>query len=151
MNTIHLFRVLALVVMSLVCVANTVLKAQEPNYVTNEVKKGELVVSKVIYRMDGLLYRHMKYDYAYDNQNRMTVKEAFKWDGVAEAWNPYFKITYLYVGNEITMEYARWNANHKAYDASVEKSVYELNGENMPVAYLNYTWNQSASDWYLNI
>lgn len=36
----------------------------------------------------------------------MTAKEAFKWDGSRDKWVPYFKITYLYGGNEITMEYA---------------------------------------------
>ena len=30
-----------------------------------------------------------------------------------DKWVPYFKITYLYGGNEITMEYARWNERHK--------------------------------------
>lgn len=150
MKTTTLFRMIALMVMVLAGVANSELKAQEPNFVTNEVKEGDLVTSKVIYRMDGSLYRHMKYDFTYDDQSRMTGKEAFKWDAVSEKWAPYFKISYLYSGNEITMEYARWNAQHKAYDASVEKSVYELNGENMPVACLNYKWNQSVEDWDLD-
>ena len=33
------------------------------------------------------------------------------------------------------MSYARWNDAHKAYDEDVKKSVYELNNENMPVAF----------------
>ena len=33
---------------------------------------GDLVVSKVIYRLDGSLYRHMKYDFTYDDQKRVT-------------------------------------------------------------------------------
>lgn len=147
MKTTILFRTFALVVMVWVGVAQPTLQAQEANFVTNEVKEGDLVTSKVIYRMDGSLYRHMKYDFSYDSQNRMIEKEAFKWDGVTEKWTPYFKINYLYSGNEITMEYARWNTKHKAYDDSVERSVYELNGENMPVAYMNYKRNDSSKDW----
>lgn len=147
MKTTLLFRTIVFAMVSVVCVANVALNAQESNFITNEVKEGDLVISKVIYRMDGSLYRHMKYEFAYDSQKRMAAKEAFKWDGGTEKWTPYFKISYLYAGNEITMEYARWNASHKAYDDAVEKSVYELNSDNMPVAYLNYKWNQTEKNW----
>ena len=44
-------------------------------------------------------------------------------------------MTYQYGNDEITMSYARWNESHKAYDKDMKKSVYELNDENMPVAY----------------
>ena len=119
----------------------TGLKAQENgNFITNEEKVGDLIVSKVIYKLDGSLYRHMKYDFTYDEQKRMTSKEAFKWDARREKWNPYFKIDYTYSDGQITLTYARWNEAHKAYDAQVEKSVYELNENNMPVACVNYQW-----------
>lgn len=119
----------------------TGLKAQENgNFITNEEKVGDLTVSKVIYKLDGSLYRHMKYDFTYDEQKRMTSKEAFKWDARREKWNPYFKIDYTYSDGQITLTYARWNEAHKAYDAQVEKSVYELNENNMPVACVNYQW-----------
>lgn len=151
MKTTVFFRMIVLVVMTITGVVNAELKAQDTNFVTNEVKEGDLVTSKVIYRMDGSLYRHMKYDFSYDDQNRMTVKEAFKWDGSHDKWTPYFKITYLYDNNEITMEYARWNESRRAYIDSVEKTVYELNEQNMPVAYMNYKWNKSESDWTMNV
>ena len=144
------FRMIVLAAMAVMGITNAELKAQEENFVTNEIKDGDLVTSKVIYRMDGSLYRHMKYDFSYDNQKRMTAQEAFKWDGSRDKWMPYFKITYLYGGNEITMEYARWNERHKAYIDSVEKSVYELNADNMPVAYVNYKWNEAGKDWSFN-
>ena len=138
MKTTVFFRMIVLVVMTITGVINAELKAQDTNFVTNEVKEGDLVTSKVIYRMDGSLYRHMKYDFSYDDQNRMTAKEAFK-------------ITYLYANNEITMEYARWNESRRAYVDSVEKTVYELNEQNMPVAYMNYKWSKSESDWTMNV
>ena len=151
MKTTVLFRTVVVAVMAVVCVANSELKAQEPSFVTNEVMNGDQVASKVVYRMDGALYRHMKYDFAYDSQNRMIAKEAMKWDAASEKWTPYFKISYAYANNEISMEYARWNAGHKEYDAAIEKSVYELNDSNMPVAYINYKWNQADKDWSRNV
>ena len=151
MKTTVFFRMIVLVVMTITGVVNAELKAQDTNFVTNEIKEGDLVTSKVIYRMDGSLYRHMKYDFSYDDQSRMTAKEAFKWDGSHDKWTPNFKITYLYANNEITMEYARWNESRRAYIDSVEKTVYELNEQNMPVAYMNYKWSKSESDWTMNV
>ncbi len=49
-------------------------------------------------------------------------------------WIPYF-MSYQYADNEITLSYARWNEKHQSYDKDVRKSVYEMNAENMPVAY----------------
>ena len=141
MKTTVLFRMMVLVAMVVAGIANTELKAQDNNFITNEEKVDDLVVSKVIYRLDGSLYRHMKYDFTYDDQKRVTAKEAFKWDS----------------SNEITLVYARWNNSHRAYDDSVEKSVYELNDANMPIAYMNYKWNdykwieESAGNWAMNI
>lgn len=127
----------------IVSVMNTEVKAQENNFITNEEVKNELVVAKTIFKQDGAqLYRHIRYEYSYDDQKRLTCKEASKWDGAKDEWIPYFKMTYQYGNDEITMSYARWNESHKAYDKDMKKSVYELNDENMPVAYKLY--NQDA-------
>ena len=58
------FRMIVLAAMAVIGITNAELKAQEENFVTNEIKDGDLVTSKVIYRMDGSLYRHMKYDFS---------------------------------------------------------------------------------------
>ena len=94
MKTTVLFRMIVLVAMVFAGIANTTVKAQGNNFITNEEKVDDLVVSKVIYRLDGSLYRHMKYDFTYDDQKRMSSKEAFKWDASTEKWIPYFKIDY---------------------------------------------------------
>ena len=78
MKTTVLFRMIVLVAMVFAGIANTTVKAQGNNFITNEEKVDDLVVSKVIYRLDGSLYRHMKYDFTYDDQKRMSSKEAFK-------------------------------------------------------------------------
>ena len=48
----------------------------------------------------------------------------------------------------LTMNYARWNESHKAFDEAVQKSVYDLNDENMPTAYKAYK-QDNKSDWTL--
>lgn len=84
MKTTVLFRMIVLVAMVFAGIANTTVKAQGNNFITNEERVDDLVVSKVIYRLDGSLYRHMKYDFTYDDQKRMSSKEAFKWDASTE-------------------------------------------------------------------
>lgn len=139
MKTTGLFKAVAFVAMIIVSVMNSGAKAQDNNFITNEEVKDELVVAKTIFKQDGAqLYRHLRYEFTYDDQKRLTAKEATKWDGAKDEWVPYFKMTYHYAADEITMSYARWNKAHKAYDKDVKKSVYELNDENMPVAYKNY-------------
>ena len=50
MKTTVLFRMMVLVAMVVAGIANTELKAQDNNFITNEEKVDDLVVSKVIYR-----------------------------------------------------------------------------------------------------
>ena len=86
MKTTVLFRMIVLVAMVFAGISNATVKAQNNNFITNEETVGDLVVSKVIYRLDGSLYRHMKYDFTYDDQKRMATKEAFKWDASTDKW-----------------------------------------------------------------
>ena len=103
MKTTVLFRMIVLVAMVFAGIANATVKAQGNNFITNEEKVDDLVVSKVIYRLDGSLYRHMKYDFTYDDQKRVTAKEAFKWDSSTEKWIPLMKsLWYTHVGMTLT-------------------------------------------------
>ena len=88
--------------------------ATPADYVKNEEMTGELMTAKTIFRNeDGHLFRHLRYTYTYDSENRVTSKEAFKWDSVKEAWVPYFKLDVEYTGSEVELNYARWNSIRK--------------------------------------
>ena len=101
-------------------------------YVKNEEMTGELMTAKTIFKNeDGRLYRHLRYTYTYDTENRVTSKEASKWDSSKEAWVPYFKMDVFYANNEVELSYARWNSKRNAYDSSIKKTVYEMNDDNV--------------------
>ena len=101
-------------------------------YVKNEEMTGELMTAKTIFKNeDGRLYRHLRYTYTYDTENRVTSKEASKWDSSKEAWVPYFKMDVSYANNEVELSYARWNSKSNAYDSSIKKTVYEMNDDNV--------------------
>ncbi len=101
-------------------------------YVKNDEMTGELVTAKTIFRNeDGHLFRHLRYTYTYDSENRVTSKEASKWDSIKEAWVPYFKLDVEYTDSEVELNYARWNSRNNAYDSHTQTTVYERNDSNV--------------------
>lgn len=97
-------------------------------YVTNNEMTGEMITAKNIFRNEnGHLFRHLRYTYTYDNESRVTSKEASKWNSEKEVWVPYFKLDVEYSDNGVELNYACWNNKSNAYDSNVQKTVYELN------------------------
>ena len=134
MKTMNVFKALALAVITLVNLLNTQAMAQN-NFITNEEVKNNLVVSRTIYKQDGnYLHNHMRYEFAYDEQNRLINKTASKWDGTVDKWIPYFQMTYRYEANEVIMSYARWSESQETFSKDKKETVYELNKNNIPVA-----------------
>ena len=132
MKTNLISKAVVMMVVVIASVMNFSVSASNPTqYVKNEEMTGELMTAKTIFKNeDGRLFRHLRYTYTYDNENRVISKEASKWDSVKEAWVPYFKMNVEYNNNEIAVNYARWNSKSNAYDSNIEKTVYELNDAN---------------------
>lgn len=124
--------------------------AQSDKFITNQEMENGLTVAKTIFKQDGnYLHRHMRYEFAYDEQNRLIEKQASKWNGATDEWEPYFRISYRYTDAEIIMNYARWNQSHQAYDKECSESVYELDENNLPVAYRSYRQTGDKPEWAL--
>lgn len=132
MKTNLISKAVVMVAVVMASLMNFTASAMNPTqYVTNDEMTGELVTAKNIYRNeDGHLFRHLRYTYTYDNENRVTSKEASKWDSVKEAWVPYFKLNVEYTDSEVEVSYARWNSRSNAYDSNRAKTVYDLEDEN---------------------
>ena len=133
MKTNLISKAVVMVAVVMASVMNFSASASNPTqYVKNEEMTGELMTAKTIFKNeDGRLYRHLRYTYTYDTENRVTSKEASKWDSSKEAWVPYFKMDVFYANNEVELSYARWNSKSNAYDSSIEKTVYEMNDDNV--------------------
>ncbi len=86
------------------------------NLIYNSEEVNGMKVAETIYKMEsGSLTNYMKYNYKYDEQNRMTESEALKWDGSKEAWSNDMCIRYSYQGKSVTTTYYKWNKNKKEY------------------------------------
>ena len=133
MKTNLISKAVVMVAVVMASVMNFSANASNPTqYVKNEEMTGELMTAKTIFKNeDGHLYRHLRYTYTYDTENRVTSKEASKWDSSKEAWVPYFKMDVSYTNNEVELSYARWNSKSNAYDSSIKKTIYEMNDDNV--------------------
>ena len=133
MKTNLISKAVVMLAVVMASVMNFSASASNPNqYVKNEEMTGELITARTIFKNeDGHLFRHLRYTYTYDNENRVTSKEASKWDSSQEAWVPYFKMDVFYANNEVELSYARWNSKSNAYDSSIKKTVYEMNDDNV--------------------
>ena len=145
MKTNLISKAVVMLAVVMASVMNFSASASNPTqYVKNEEMTGELMTAKTIFKNeDGRLYRHLRYTYTYDTENRVTskdthdekgrvsAKEILKWDSSKEAWVPYFKMDVFYANNEVELSYARWNSKSNAYDSSIKKTVYEMNDDNV--------------------
>ena len=133
MKTNLISKAVVMLAVVMASVMNFSASASNPTqYVKIEEMPGELMTAKTIFKNeDGHLYRHLRYTYTYDTENRVTSKEASKWDSSKEAWVPYFKMDVFYANNEVELSYARWNSKSNAYDSSIKKTVYEMNDDNV--------------------
>ena len=133
MKTNLISKAVVMLAVVMASVMNFSASASNPTqYVKNEEMTGELMTAKTIFKNeDGHLFRHLRYTYTYDNENRVTSKEASKWDSSKETWVPYFKMNVSYANNEVELSYARWNSKSNAYDSNIKKTVYEMNDDNV--------------------
>ena len=133
MKTNLISKAVVMLAVVMASVMNFSANASNPTqYVKNEEMTGELMTAKTIFKNEnGHLYRHLRYTYTYGTENRVTSKEASKWDSSQEAWVPYFKMDVSYANNEVELSYARWNSKSNAYDSSIKKTIYEMNDDNV--------------------
>ncbi len=132
MKTNVILKAVVMVAVVMASVMNFSASAGNPaNFVQNDEMNGNLVTAKTIFRNEeGYLFRHLRYTFTYDGENRVTSKTASRWDSSSETWIPYFKLNVEYNTNEVVVNYARWNSESKAFDRKMEKSVYTMNEDN---------------------
>ena len=81
-------------------------------------------VAETVYKMDGnTLANYMKYNYKYDDQNRMTESEALKWNSTKNTWGNDMCIRYAYQGKTVTTTYYKWNSKKGEYILVPEMTV----------------------------
>lgn len=94
------------------------------NLIYNSEEVNGMKVAETVYKMDGnTLANYMKYNYKYDDQNRMTESEALKWNSTKNTWGKDMCISYAYQGKTMTNTYYKWNNKKGEYILVPEMTV----------------------------
>ncbi len=90
----------------------------------NSEEVNGLKVAETVYKADGnTLSNYMKYNYTYDEQNRMTKSEALKWDSEQNKWVKDICIRHTYNGQKVTTTYYKWDEKKGEYILSPEMTA----------------------------
>ena len=94
------------------------------NLIYNSEEVNGMKVAETVYKMDGnTLANYMKYNYKYDDQNRMTESEALKWNSTKNTWGKDMCIRYADQGKTMTTTYYKWNNKKGEYILVPEMTV----------------------------
>ena len=94
------------------------------NLIYNSEEVNGMKVAETVYKMDGnTLANYMKYNYKYDDQNRMTESEALKWNSTKNTWGKDMCIRYANQGKTMTTTYYKWNNKKGEYILVPEMTV----------------------------
>ena len=94
------------------------------NLIYNSEEVNGMKVAETVYKMDGnTLANYMKYNYKYDDQNRMTESEALKWNSTKNTWGKDMCIRYAYQVKTMTTTYYKWNNKKGEYILVPEMTV----------------------------
>ncbi len=111
----------------------TGIKAQNGSYYTNDVIEGDQVTTRFVYKTgeNGLQY-HVKHNFTYDQENRLSSKETLLWDNKTQDWFLQSDIYYSYIGSEIFVAGNCWNQKEQNYTRNVSQFSYDA--DNLPIA-----------------
>ena len=131
MKTNTLLKTLALVAILFVNAIAASASKPDGNLIYNTEEKDGVVLGQTIYRMDGnTLTNHIKQNYQYDDQQRVTQSEMLKWDSSKQNWENNLILTYTYSGKTVTTNYFKWDKKKKEYVLVPEMTVTMDNRDN---------------------
>lgn len=112
---------------------------------------GSQVSSETIYKVENgkYLFNHLKYNFAYDVDGRVSQKEVLKWNADSQNFEKQYVLNFTYSDTAVTIEYLTWNAKTEEFSNIREKAVYQLSGKKNVVNYLAYEWDNKESNWNL--
>lgn len=118
------FRTIVLSTVLLVSSLAASAHSYDGNLIYNAEERDGLMIGQTVYKMDGsALANYMKYNYKYDNQQRMTESEAMRWNSNEKKWENDLRITYTYAGKSVTTNYSKWDSKKGAYILAPEMTV----------------------------
>jgi hypothetical protein len=89
-----------------------------------DVENGRVNTMCVYEKNDCKLNAKLQYKFTYDSQDRLTSKEAYRWNSKKQVWQKAYVYTYTYANNNIEIDQSMWNEEANSYNSPCEKSIY---------------------------
>lgn len=118
-------------------------------FVYNTEGSEDVVTATVIYKKSEsgkYLSHHLKYNYTYDEQQRLVKKEALRWSSLSEKWEKSYCLNYEYDSFGYSIEYALWDKYESDYSDVIAKQTYDETIDGA-VAVVSYKWDKSDKNW----
>lgn len=94
------------------------------------------------------LSHHLKYNYTYDDQQRLVKKEALKWDFYSEKWEKSYCLKYAYGAAGYSIEYALWNKSESDYTNEIARQTYDEQIDGAVIV-ASYKWDKNSKGWVM--
>ncbi|MCD8182975.1 MAG: DUF3836 domain-containing protein [Bacteroides sp.] len=139
------------VVIAMTAIVNAVSDSVVGKFTYNTEMDVERVEATTVFTVeDGkYLHNHLKYNYTYDADNRVSQKEVMKWNEMTKVFEKQYRLNFIYSNNEVPIEYTLWNQKDNTYTEVKSKAIYQAIGEN--INYQSYEWNAKESAWDLTV
>lgn len=140
-----------LITVSTIFLASLNMNETDSKFAYNTDVCNQVVCSQTVYKKseNGLyLSHHLKYNFSYDEQERLVRKEVLKWDVLSHKWEKHHCLVYSYQPDGYAIEYVGWDDRAKDYANVMEKHIYrEVTGGALAINC--YKWNRENNGWVL--
>lgn len=124
MKTNLSFKLIVLSAVLFIVSLATSARSNDGQLIYNPVEENGVMIGQTVFKMDGnTLSNYMKYNYKYNDNQRMTESEALKWNSNKEEWTKDLRINYTYEGKTITTHYYKWDTKKQDYILAPDMTV----------------------------
>jgi len=127
-TSVNFRTILVVVVMMVAGVISASAKDSEDCFFDKKRNESGQLISKTKYEFvqKGLAQAVYKYEYSYDEMNRLEKEEFYKWNESEKKWQIASCLNHIYsdYDNRVELEYMTWNLNANKFNETSEKAVY---------------------------
>lgn len=93
-------------------------------YYNADIEDGKVKTMYVLEDSHDRLSRKLEYRFSYDDNGRLTAKEALGFNAATGKYEPKYRLDYTYTADGYAMERSKWNRHRLAYDTADIRSEY---------------------------
>ena len=117
-----------------------------------DVENNKVMNIEVLNQEGNYLSRKLQYRFSYDDQDRLSSKEALKWNSIRQCWDHCYVLDYAYTHGGYTVEVRNWNNTCNDYAAATEKMDYQMIGSSvMAVNHYKMSKDKSGMELASNV